>query len=62
MSFRPSAPKPKPLRPIDDRKKATVRFTEMQWKQIRHYLADEGTTLQALLIACLADRLEKFDV
>jgi hypothetical protein len=61
MSFRPSAPKPKPAPVVDDRKKATVRFTKPQWKQLRHYLADKDTTLQALVIACLADRLENFD-
>ena len=66
MSFRPAAPKPKPAgepkaEPKAERKRATIRFTEAQWDQLRAACFEKRTTIQKLVITGLANTLERFD-
>jgi hypothetical protein len=53
--------KPKKPEPASERRKASVRFTERQWAQLRAHLYKHDITFQALVIDALADKLEKFD-
>jgi hypothetical protein len=63
MSPRPSAANSKPAGPAEasPRKKATVRFTDRQWEQLRAHMYKHNIKLQALIISSLADKLDDFD-
>jgi hypothetical protein len=66
MSFRPvnhkPKPEPEPEPKVAQRRKATIRFTDQQWDQLHAYCFHKRTTVQAVIIAALADKLERFDV
>jgi hypothetical protein len=63
MPSRPSASKSKPPEPAEpsSRRKATVRFTDRQWEQLRAHMYKNNIKLQALIISSLADKLDDFD-
>jgi hypothetical protein len=44
-----------------ERRKASVRFTERQWQQLRAHMFKHEITFQALVIDAIADKVEKFD-
>lgn len=57
-----SKSKPKPVRaPKPERKRATIRFTDAQWDQLRAECFQKRTTIQKLMISALADKIERFD-